>query len=311
MKNASVELKLVTGRQDKNEHVLLPSERFYWAVLDASTLPGRPRNTTQLGYLFENYLPVPIENVHAVYARHQSASGRHWIACGMQREDLQKALEGVPPDTVMLGPAEVPEFVGPSIDSRTLNLLTGAFEPRAVRTLRARWLLCITAMIVMCTAVLVFGLERRRLHYEGGSVQLRAARQNIYAMVLGSPALDQSASSTSRGHPPDLRLIAEARQLQQTRQQPASIVAPTDVSETLAKLLSRWPHELIIETESILITPTALTIRGSALSTGDVQELADALGKLEGWQLQQPQVSASGQTVQAALQLKPLEEQSK
>ena len=61
---------------------------------------------------------------------------------------------------------------------------------------------------------------------------------------------------------------------------------------------------MLVQTESVLITPTAITVRGSTETSAEIQQLADSLARLDGWQLQQPQINASGQSVQATLQFK-------
>ena len=292
-------------------HMKLPPEKFYWALLDASTLPNRSGKARQLGYLFETALPIPIEKVHARYAKLPGVGKGlrdRWLACGMQIENLHGELEIAGPTVRTLNPSGLPGILDYKIDPDSLNLLTGNFEPKSVRALRRRWMMLVAVAIPICAAMLVFGFERRRLHYQDGLTQLQTARSSIYTTVLGASVPNESASGGSGAQPLELRLTAEMRQLQQTRQAPSSVTAPIDVSEILAQLLEKWPADLIVQTESVLITPTAMTIRGSMQSTGDVQELANALVKLEGWQVEQPQASTSGQVVQATLQLRPIEE---
>src|SRR4051812_38964886 len=93
-----------------SSQVLLPPERFFWAVLDASVLPRRITDPKrQLGYLFEGVLPISIESVQAVYARIHGT--RQFVGCGIERKNLQVVLGEQPKDLVHFGPESLPNFV--------------------------------------------------------------------------------------------------------------------------------------------------------------------------------------------------------
>ena len=87
--------------------VRCPSTSLYWAVLDASMLPRRPGSPSgrQLGYLFEEVLPVPIESVHAVYL---PLHGQHYLACGADEALVRAAHDN---GALALVPTELPPFV--------------------------------------------------------------------------------------------------------------------------------------------------------------------------------------------------------
>ena len=77
------------------QHLQLPAESFYWAILETGSLP-RPKHptTVQLGYLFENVLPVPIEEIQATYR--PIASGKTELGDTTTLEDISvlQSLQG-------------------------------------------------------------------------------------------------------------------------------------------------------------------------------------------------------------------------
>ena len=248
---------------------------------------------------------------------------RRYIACGMSRDSLQERLESnqVPGSgagaLVHLGPESLPEFIQAEMGEITVepgrfNLLCGDFEPPQAQTARKLLHRSLLIILVICSALIVLGLERRTAAYARKVTQLEFARAALYHDVL-------SAASAS-AQPPELRLTAELRRLRQTRQKPSnddpgSDSQDVDCGPILADLLARWPSDVLMQTESISITPTSIVIRGYAPGSQDVQRLADACNGLSGggvgsvgtsggggWQMQQPQVNASRDNVQASLQ---------
>ena len=103
----------------------------YWAVLDARPL-GRTRIApAERGYLFEPFIPLPIEEVQAAYL--PLADGRV-VACGFERVRLDAmARDGL----LSLSPDLVPDFVlreaGCAVDPMSFDFLSGDFEPVEVR----------------------------------------------------------------------------------------------------------------------------------------------------------------------------------
>lgn len=308
----------------------LPSDRFYWAVLDAA--PLKRRNPEQLGYLFEQVLPVPIEEIHAAYVR---IDRNMYLACGMDRAKLAAlAAEHEAGDALLaLGPAAVPELgADPSADETgvggkagSINLLTGDFEPKAVRRSRRRWLLQTAAIIALFAAILALGLERRIGQLNSQAAGLQQAQRGIYEQVLGAQAVRAGGSL-----PPSLQLAAELRRLRQTRQSADSPESPgagipqlVDCAQTLASLLAIWPSEhagqsdLFMQTDSVVITPTSVSVRGFVPSTTDAERLVGVLTVAQlakqrpaqsgggRWISQQPQINAGGganSSVQVSLQ---------
>jgi len=274
------------------QHLRWPTERFYWAVLDGSSLPrnhsGR-RRREQLGYLFENVLPgVSIEDIQTAYVA-MDEDGQHVIACGVPTTMIREAVDGSSfSDILTLSPAEIPQFVKSreraDVDPEQFNLLTGDLEPNAVRQSRRRMFGWAVAMLVLISGALTIGLQRRIAQSHEQLTAVQQQEGEIHRHVLGSiPA----ASS----QPPHLRLLSELRQLQQTRQPSGGTLSPSiDIVRDFETLMSAWPESgsVFMQTESIVITDQSIAIRGRVPTMADVQVLADALTS-DGWKLQQPQ----------------------
>ena len=207
----------VTGKL----HVKLSPKSFYWGVLNASSLPRRKNSLKQLGYLFETYLPVPLEQVHAMYLKLPAASGSivggRWLACGMQIDELQLQIEKAGSLAMTLCPASLPSVVEQTIDPDRFNLLNGPFEPQRLRALRRYWAVELIVAFLICGVLLSVGLERGRLRYVNGGEALQAMRLSVYAKTLGP--VDATENGSKR-QPPELRLVAELRRLQQTPKPP-------------------------------------------------------------------------------------------
>lgn len=271
-------------RPAPRRHLQWPAERFYWAVLDASVLPARARSGSgrsaqRLGYLFENVVPgVPIEEVHSVYRRLKGRQ-RRFVACGVPGT----VLEGVDPDTVTLRPRSLPSFIQEDLDPACLNVLTGPYVPGAVRRLRRRWRAHVGVMLVVGVAALLVGAERRVQAVQKQHDDVIAARTLVLEQVLGP-----RTRATGSSQPPELRLTAELRRLEQTRNPDVAIAQVASGSSILSELLSRWPGDVHARTESIVVAPTSITVRASVDTMAEAQRFADAFVGLRGWRLRQP-----------------------
>ena len=271
-------------------HLALPAHRFYWALLDVRSLP-RPqrRNARALGFLFEASLPLPIESVQTAFAPAPSQP-HSVVACGMDRDDLT-LLAGDHPASLTLCPQDLPEFLSDAgIDAKRLNLMTADFEPpafrRAKRQMRAHGMI----ILLLATAMVTIGIHRRTLDVRHHIAVLQDQRDEVVLATVGR--------QIGSGQPPELRMLAELRSLQQTRGRSAAL-ATTDarpsaeIIESFRYVASHWPRELEIRADSLLITPASMTLHGVAPASNDVQALADSMNDLEGWRLEQPQMSAT------------------
>jgi len=280
------------------QHLIWPSQSFYWALLDTSDFPrasfGRGPRARQLGYLFESVLPgLLIEQVHAVY-RHLPGDGRI-LACGVP----MAALETLPDDTATLTPQSLPPFLSESVDPASLNVLTGRFLPLSVTRLRRRWMAQAGMILATCVALLVWGLERRTMALREQLEDVVEARTTVFEQVLG-PGFERSTAS---GQPPELRLAAAVRRLEQTRKTGHRMTELTDCSSILESVLAYWPAEVLAQTESVSITEAAVTVRAIVATMADAQGFASAFATLPGWRLKQPRSETRRDHVVVTLRL--------
>ncbi len=283
----------MTSRPTAPEHLVWPTERFFWGVLDASALPsrlGRSRpDQQQLGYLFEEMLPYPIEHVQAVYL---PQPGRRFIACGI----LRPQLEQIPAATLTLGPESAPPAIigDAQLDCGQINLLTGPFEPSEVRRLR-----CAAgreAVVIAAAALLILwmGAHRRTDALKTATADLNAIRSDVYSKLY-------DASAPPSNQPPELRLTAELRQLRATRAKQLGSLHQFDAARCLEAILSHWPRDHSERTESISVTSTSMTVTAMLPSAEQAQRFAGAFATVAGWQSSQPQVDSTGEGVRLTL----------
>src|SRR2546427_10985136 len=188
----------------------LPPERFFWGLLDGSVIRRRtadPRH--QLGYLFEAVLPLSIDQVHAQYSR--IPGGKQFVACGMDQETLQGEIANHGGALIHLGPAALPGFLQEGLSRQHValerfNLLSGQFEPPAVRMLRRRWEFQIIALVFVTVTLLVIGLERRTAMVRKHLSEINDTRASLYSEVM--PAGGKQ--------PPALQLTVELCRLRHT-----------------------------------------------------------------------------------------------
>ncbi len=291
-------------------HLRWSADRFYWAILDTSSRPGRltgrsRRQHERLGYLFESVLPgVTIEQVQAVY-QHLPGDTKRVLACGIARNVLEQEVDQY---ALTLSPQTAPAFVDERIDPAALNLFTGRFLPGAVRRAHRRLILSIGLMLTLCAVLVIVGLERRTNAQRRAHDDVLTARTAILEQVLGSAAPGMGTSIP--GVPgAELRLTAERRRLEQTRSHDVAVSELHDSARVLARLLALWPSDVPAQTESLSISSTSITIRAQVPSMADAQRLANALARFPKWQLHQPQSESQRDHVQVTLRLGRNQEQ--
>lgn len=295
---------MIVSSSHDGPHLRWPAERFYWAILDASSMPGRPtgrsrRQHERLGYLFESVLPgVTIEEVQAVYQRLPGDATRI-LACGLPKNVLNNDVDA---SAVTLTPESAPGFLEGPVDLARLNLLTGSFLPHAVRHLRRRWLLHVCLIFTFCAALLIVGLERRTNLHRHWISDLAAAQETIIKQVLGPNTPLPGAGGG------ELRLIAQRRRLEQTRSDDLPVSEVGNAAAILTRLLALWPHDLHAQTQSLSITSSSITVRAAVPTMADAQTLADAFTSINGWRLQQPQSEVRRDRVDVTLRFEPNQE---
>ncbi len=276
-------------------HVRWPAERFYWALLDGGLLPRGGKRRRQLGYLFERFLPgLAIEGVQAVYRAVPGARNR-FLACGAPAEKLREQLDA---GALTLAPQALPAFGDQPLDPAAFNLLTGPLLPEAVRSLRRRAVSLAVTVVIGCCLLLIAGLERRERAVEAHTAGVLAAQAATIERALGPGAREST-------QPPQVRLVAALRQLEQTRRADPAAAGVLDCSVVMSEFLKHWPAGLHVSTESIVVAPDSINVRAIVATMGEAQLLADALGGLSGWRLLQPQSEARKDDVVVALRLEP------
>lgn len=274
--------------QQRGPHLTWSADRFYWAILDASVLPPsflrRRVDEDRLGYLFESNLPLPADEVHAVYV---PLGGDRYLACGIEHERLRADLPG---DAITLGPDALPESVAQArhIDPGLINLLTGPHEPHLVRRERRRFLTLASALGALLTIVIMWGLERRIARADALANDVRQHARTIYERLY------DPATTSPSVQPAPLRLLAELRQLRRTRSGAASAtgIEESHSARTLASFLENWPRDHLMQTESLSVTASSVTLIGLLPSATQAQAFVEAFDPPTQWQASQPQVSA-------------------
>ena len=279
-------------------HVRLPADQFYWAVIDASSLPRSfaGHSSNQLGFIFESQLPISVDELHAVYV-HMPGTRNTYVACGMSRESLLLHR-----DALSLSPASLPAFIEgsdaiePLRNGNAFNQLTGEFTPVPIRTLHRRWLLHLAAITMAVAGLFIAGIERRRHTIFDAADSVRLTRASLIERLVGD-------SGVSSNQPPELLMTAELRSLQQTRS-PAVHGPDTTASaaQSLGSLLAAWPSGIHALAQSLVITRESISIRVDVPSSIDAESFISAMQSLPGgWSLSQTSVNAGqdGVTIQA------------
>jgi len=264
-----------------------PASRFYWAVLDVGSLPKARRATTeQLGYLLEPFLPEPLEAVHATFVRVSPAA---FVACVLPVRVLEKE---VPPEMTTLGPESAPSFV-PPIDVSRIDLLTGRFEPAALRRARRRWTAQVAAIAALALGMVICGLERRVAALEARRTEIAKESETVFRESLGY---------RDGRLPAELQLEAELRSLRVTRRSDVPVVAARDASVELSRVLAAWPEGAPARTESLDVGPDGMQLRAQVATNDDAQRLAQALAAVPTWRLELPGVQPTSGGVELRLQ---------
>jgi hypothetical protein len=277
-------------------HVRWPCERFYWGILDTSLIPNGEKATDErLRFLLEPELPVPLDDVHAVFVRGSGGPSRV-VACAISKEILRR---DVPAQSLTLGPSDAPAFVRDGfwkgVDSAGLNLLVGEFEPATVRSWRRRTTLAALALVALGFALTIVGIERRVATACNDGESLRSRRESLVTSAIGPPPPGNVL-------PQELRLAAELRTFRQTRRQSDAVPLSVDATDHLVDLLSHWPLGIPARIESIVVSDAAIHIRGLVSENDSAQRLATATSTLAGLRMSFPSVQAAPDGVRFGLE---------
>ena len=273
-------------------HLTLPADYFLWGVLES---PSSRPSPSQLGYLFEDVLPVSIDDVQANYVR--LADGR-WLACGMLRDRL-RALTAGDSAACTLVPSGLPEALE-SIDAdcSRLNLLHGDCEPAAVRRVRHRQLMVLAAGLLAAVTLVLFGVQRRVEHLDVARQAVMSATEQVYRDVLGPQAVGPGRQ------PGDLQLTMELRQLQRTRRADIADLHAIDVVPSLASVLEHWSPD-DARAEQVKVDAESIELRVTVEDAVALQRLASRLETLDGWIGQQPGLNGQQSTIRLDAEDRP------
>lgn len=272
----------------------LPCEQFYWAVLKPSPSMRMRRSDRQaLSYQFEESLPVPLERVHAAY---QKLPDGRVLACAMHTDRLSSLAGAV----LSLGPGGIPGHLGVLIEPRSINLLSGEFEPKQLGQARRRTAALTALALAALTTILAVGLERRAA----------AHRDHHREIMLRSNALMESVvgPTGSDSQPAFVRFSSELRSLRQSNAS-VRVQQPRDVAALFAKVLAMARVCEIYEprVESLMAADDSLHLTATLPTSESAQQWIASASSIDDWALEQPQVSAAGGSVRVALRWKPIE----
>ncbi len=269
---------------------LIPAEHLYWASLNASTLTGQSVRSAaarrRLGFAFERYLPVPIEQVHAVYVR----SGDAIIACGIDWSRLNPLLEqGI----LRIEPESLPRWL--NADAQPLEFNLASFEATPPHIIQAGNRLAATSAIAASLVLLIvaFGINRRANTLDETTAGLRVASNQAITNQIGSGLAGQL---------PQLRLTAELRRLRSLESSSSHYNGAADAVPTLVAAFEAWPTDIVTHTESLTATGSTLRMRTRHENTATADAFAAAWKPEPArWTTQQPGMSTQRGQVQLEL----------
>jgi hypothetical protein len=259
----------------------LPPERFYWAILDDqgwSRAGPLPR-----GLLpgFADEVPIPMEELHAVCA--PIADGKLLVCAAPLVE-----LERIEPHILSLAPEYLPEFV--THGQPRIELLVGDFEPRPIRSARRFRHGISIATLLVASALVCVGLERR------SEMWRQRAEQSAQAAVA-------MANTVSPGTPPDA-LGLELERLR-SRLAPESLTRPKDASVAAAALLNAWPSRLPSKPQGLNVRPDSISV--AVVLEEEPSAFLGAITAPAGWMLEEPRINATGGSWRVNLAFVPAE----
>jgi hypothetical protein len=262
--------------------VAWPAERFYWSVLEAPQWKRRGPLPEGLKVFLEEDVPVSAEGLHAVCA--PMGDGRV-LVCAADADSLA-SLE---PGTITLVPETLPDFAGGALAPSALNLLVGAFEPRAVRRGRNRRQLAAAAAVLVTAGLAAVGFSRRAAVWEQASHDASAATDQVLATALPGATPESLAMDVMRAK----RLAEAASQLR----------PPPDAALALGAVLRAWPSGVSSKPQSLLVSESGATV--SVTVQGDATPFLKAMKPPAGWTQDEPRLNSADSLTRLTLQLRP------
>lgn len=280
----------MTPSHDDPLTLQLPARDFYWSVTDASSLPPCEPHRMSAGVRaalderFQQELPFSIDDLAVAYT---PASSGAIVACALPIAALQAAI-ATHPQILSLTPLEVPAELACAADPRQLNVLTGLFEPLAIRRARHRRTLASLSFGALALLVLTIGVARRAEHLRSSAAALDVSISESASQGSG---LRTNAEISLRA------LEAERDRLILTRTAGAQRTLPMDVAHSASAVLAAWPPDLEIQTHTFSATSQGITIAAEMKDQASAQTLAKSLGSIPGWNLRVPRMQSTGKAI--------------
>lgn len=254
---------------------------LYFAVLEAPHSRGRNR-TQELRYAFESLVPVEPGSLQTVL---HTLRDKRVLAIGVPL-DKANELGGY---ATAATPESYPAWLDIPTDSRSpseINLLVGPSTPERVSRARRRTLNAALLIVAILAGVCSWGLERRIERAIHSTESAQSTIASLYQSALGVP-------SPTSSQPPAAILTAKLRELRSTRSPSPTSDSKTFHADTmLAGILSNWPDDAMLRTDSITLSPSAVEIAAFAESTHDTTKLIQSLQRIDGLE---PATSSSTQ----------------
>jgi hypothetical protein len=271
-----------------------PSDRFYWAILDA---PGFSRTgPLPPGLLpaLADEIPEPLETLHAVCSpiahsddSDDSAAPERVLVCCCRSADL----DALDPSIIELKPDSLPAELAIPTDTTLPNLLIGDHEPDPIRADRRRRHLRAVVTITLCSLLAALGLIRRARHAD----LLAAADTRAADALLARTVPDRRESSLERAAAAMRDLAAAAK-----RTRP-----PRDAAADLESLLKSWPATTSAKPQSLSAADGLLALSLTLEGAGDPAPFLKSFVPPPAMTLDEPRVANVGGLTRINLQLRP------
>ncbi|HED54116.1 MAG TPA: hypothetical protein ENJ00_07935 [Phycisphaerales bacterium] len=272
--------------------VTLPDESLYWSVLDGASVSGlrAPAKERALHYALEPDLPLPIDEIHAVF--HTNKDGTI-TACACTREQLDRLARVA--DVIV--PAGVPGWINCEAPASAFNLLGGVLVSSRLRRTRRVQLMVLCVVFAALSGMLSIGFARRSEAYKHEQHELSAAIESAQRLIL-PPA-------GPHAQPASIRLAAMLRSISSETEPNAKTILPA-ATDPLRQILAIWPEgsrlkRLSIGKRDIRID---LTLPADHDPTGFI----DGIEHLDGWRLSAPVLQRSPDETSLSLSLQRTEE---
>ncbi|MEM7227823.1 MAG: hypothetical protein AAF432_03310 [Planctomycetota bacterium] len=250
--------------------LMLPASAFYWAEIDASSLPRRLRASREhLAYLAEPFLPASLDEIQLDFVRTGDST---WLAVGMPHD----RIDAIASSFVQLRPSHGPDFETSmpmsEPDLARINLLRDRHEPASIQLARRRAVGLAAVIMIGCTVLACLGMQRRANGLNAAIAELRLTVSDIYRETLGPANSRQSRP---------IQMLAELRALQRAANAEARDANASDVTPILTSLLAKWPGDLHALTNHVIVTNQGASIEAIVPEHDDAAAFRAALASSE------------------------------